>query len=82
MASEAEKTLQNIFYHGKQCRWNFERFIKIQADAHAILEGLVEQGYSGNDSHSKVRHLLKDIKTTRMEAVKAQIMANPALRQD
>ena len=54
MSSDAERTLQKTSYHGEQCRWNFERFVKIQVDAHAILEGLVEHGYSGIDSRSKV----------------------------
>jgi len=82
MSSEAEKVLQKTTYHGKQRCWNFERFIKVQVDAHAILEGLVEHGYSGIDEQSKVRHLIDGIKTNKLEAVKAQIFASAALRQD
>ena len=82
MSSDAEKTLQKTSYHGEQRHWNFEKFIKIQVDAHAILEGLVVHGYSGIDNCSKVQHLLEGIKTPKLNPVKTQIMANLALRQD
>lgn len=39
-------------------------------------------GYSGIDNCSKVQHLLEGIKTPKLNPVKTQIMANPALRQD
>ena len=34
-------------YSGKKCWWNFEKYVKVHTDQHAILEGLVQYDYSG-----------------------------------
>jgi hypothetical protein len=41
-----------------------------------------DYGYAGIDDSSKVRHLLKVIKTTELDVYKAQVMASPSLRDD
>ncbi len=69
-------------YHGETRRWNFEHYVKLQVDQHHILDGLKEHGYSGIDTQSKVQYLLDGIKTNAFEAVKAQILSNPALWSD
>ena len=81
-SSAAERTLQTTTYHGEKRRWNFERFSKLHKDQHAILEGLVEHGYSGIDDRSKVRYLMEGIRTTELDPVTTNIMATPALRTD
>jgi hypothetical protein len=43
---------------------------------------LKEYGYAGIDDSSKVRHLLKGIKTTELDVCKKQVMANPSLRDN
>ena len=54
----------------------------MHADQHAILEGLVDYGYAGIDERSKVRHLLKGIRTDKLDTVKSTIMANAQYRLD
>ena len=82
MSSKAERKLRNVAYTGEKRRFNFERFVKIHVDQHAILEGLVEHGYSGIDARSKVRHLLDGIRTTELDTVKTRIMSDATLRSD
>jgi hypothetical protein len=43
---------------------------------------LKDYGYAGIDDSSKVRHLLKGIKTTELDVCKTQMMAFPSLRDD
>jgi hypothetical protein len=43
---------------------------------------LKNYGYAGIDDSSKVRHLLKGIKTTELYVCKIQVMASPSLRDD
>jgi hypothetical protein len=40
---------------------------------------LKDYGYAGIDDSSKVRHLLKGIKTTELDFCKTQVMASPSL---
>jgi ribosomal protein L29 len=82
MANKAETALQDSNYRGEKKRHNFEKYVKVHVDQHAILTGLVEHGYSGIDPRSKVRHLINGIKTTELDSVKTQIMANPELKID
>ena len=82
LASAAERKLETTTYTREGKHWNFEKYVRLHVEQHSILEGLVEHGYSGIDDRSKVRYLLAGIKTDRLNAVKTQIMANPALRTD
>ena len=82
MSSRAEKTLQTTTYTGEKRRWNFEKYVRVHIDQHAILEGLVEHGYSGIDARSKVRHLVTGIKTSSLDSVKTRIMSDATLRSD
>ena len=82
MSSCAEAKLKDTSYSGYKRRWNFEKYVKMHVDQHAILTGIVEHGYSGIDDRSKVRHLMDGIKTKVMDPVKTQIMASASLRND
>ena len=82
MSSLAEKLLQTTTYTGEKRRWTFERYVKVHIDQHSILEGLVQHGYSGIDSRSKVRHLVDGIKTTTLDPVKTRILSDATLRSD
>jgi len=82
MARLAEKKLQDTTYSGEQGRWDFEQYVRVQVDQHAILEGLKQYGYSGIDARSKVRYLIDGIKTKDYDTVKAMIMASADLRKD
>lgn len=82
MANQSERVIQQSNYDGERKRWNFERYVSLHLEQHAILEGLVQYGYSGIDARSKVRHLMDGIKTDSLNAVKTQIMAQASLRSD
>jgi hypothetical protein len=82
MATSAENKLQSTVYNGEQRRWDFERYVNVHKQQHAILEGLVDHGYAGIDKRSKVRYLLEGIKTDKFDAVKTRIMSDPILRTD
>ena len=80
MATLAETKLQVTSYQGEKKNWNFEKYCRCHVNQHAILERLVEHGYSGIDERSKVRHLLEGIKFGGLDVVKTQILANAGLR--
>jgi hypothetical protein len=82
MASKAESKLNQAVYQGENRRWNFEKFVRLHVDQHAILEGLKDQGYAGIDERSKVRILLSGVKTKELDTVKTQILASAQLRND
>ena len=44
MPSRAEAKLKDTSYSGEKSRWNFEKYVKMHVDQHAILTGLVEHG--------------------------------------
>ena len=82
MSSRAEAKLKDTSYSGEKRRWNFEKYIKMHVDQHAILTGLVKNGYSGINDRSKLRHLMAGIKTKVLDPVKTQIMESATLRND
>ena len=49
MSTRAESRLEKMMYSGEKRNWNFEKYVKVHADQHAILEGLVDYGYAGID---------------------------------
>jgi hypothetical protein len=51
-------------------------------EKHSVLNGLKDYGYAGIDDSSKVRHLLKGIKTTELDVCKTHAMTSPSLIDD
>lgn len=82
MSTKAERRLETTTYTGEKRNWNFEKYVRMHIDQHAILEGLTMHGYAGIDNRSKVRHLLKGITTTTLDTVKTRIMSDATLRSD
>jgi len=82
MASQAEKKIQTTTYSGEKRRWNFEKYVKVHVDNHAILDGLMVHGYAGMDVRSRVRHFIAGIKDKDLENVKMQILSDRSLRRD
>ena len=82
MATKAERVLSASVYHGQSSRYGIDQHILVHKAAHANLEGLMDYGYTGIDARSKVRYLLDSIKTVKLDAPKAQIMASAELRSD
>ena len=79
LSSTVEHKLKMMMYKGEMHHWNFEKFTKVHVNQHAILDGLVEHGYSGINERSKVHHLMEGIKTNKLDAVKTQILSSPPL---
>ena len=83
IARKAERKLQNSEYKGETQNWNFEKFVKLHKDQHAILEKLAtDHDYAGIDPRSKVRHLLDGIKVPTLQHAKAAIYASAAHLND
>ena len=82
MSTRAESRFEKTMYSGEKRNWNFEKYVKVHANQHAILEGLVDYGYAGIDEQSKVRHLLKGIRTDKLDTIKSTIMANVQYHSD
>jgi hypothetical protein len=57
-------------------------YVRIHTEQHSVLNGLKDYGYAGIDDSSKVRHLLKLIKTPELDVCKTQVMASPSLRDN
>jgi hypothetical protein len=82
MASEAETKLTSTLYNGEKKRFTWETYVRIHTEQYSVLSGLKDYGYAGIDDSSKVRHLLKGIKTTELDVCKTQVMASPSLRDN
>ena len=81
-ATTSEKGLELATWSQNTKRYNFDDYVKIHLDHHQILSDLTAHGYAGIDDRSKVRHLLKGIKSLKMDSVKTAILASSTLRSD
>jgi hypothetical protein len=79
MASEAETKLTGTLYSGEKKHFKWETYVSIHTEQHPVLNGLKDYGHAGIYDSSKVRHLLKGIKTTELDVCKTQVMASPSL---
>ena len=43
--------------------WEFDKYITLHKEQHAIMESLIEYGYIGMDNGNKVRHFLQCIQS-------------------
>jgi hypothetical protein len=67
MASEADTKLTSTLYNGEKKRFTWETYMRIHTEQHSVLNGPKDYGYAGIDDSSKVRHLLKGIKTSELD---------------
>jgi hypothetical protein len=82
MSAKAERKLMDTTYSGEKRRWNFEKYVRLHVEQHAVLEDLVQFGYSGIDEGSKVRYLVRGVKTDKLDTVKTSILGRADLRND
>jgi hypothetical protein len=82
MASEAETKLTGTLYNSEKKRFTLETYVRIHTEQHTVLNGLKYYEYADIDDSSKVRHLLKGIKTTHLDVCNTKVMARPSLRDD
>jgi hypothetical protein len=81
IASAEETKLTGTLYNGEKI-FTWEMYVQFHAEQHSFLNGLKDYGYDGIGDSSKVRNLLKGIKTTEIDVCKTQVMASPSLRDD
>jgi hypothetical protein len=82
MASAAETKLTGTLYNGEKKCFTWETYVIIHTEQQSVINGLKDYGYAGIDDSSKVRHLLKGIKTTELDVCKTQVMDSPSLRDN
>ena len=63
MAVTAERKLQTNSYTGEVRKLNFEKYVWVRVNQHAILNELREHGSSRIDKRTMVRYLTAGIKT-------------------
>ena len=75
LANEMDAALDRLVYSGERRRFTFEIFVNKMVDCFTTIDGLKEYGHSGIDESSKVRRLLKGIKSNTLEVPCGQILA-------
>jgi hypothetical protein len=64
MVSAEGTKLTGTLYNGENKGFTCETYVQICTEQYSVLNLLKDYGYAGIDDSSKVRHLLKGIKTT------------------
>ena len=75
--TDVERKLQNSQYDGERKGWDWDKYVALHKEQHAIMESLTDYGYSGMDNGTKVCHFLQCIKSTELEAAVNVIWAQP-----
>ena len=76
-AAEAEGKLQNSHYDGERKEWDWDKYVIIHKEQHAIMESLLDYGCSGMDNGTKVRHFLQGIKSPELDAAVNVVWVQP-----
>jgi hypothetical protein len=82
MAQATTTKLDQLRYTGENRRWNMQRYVTAHVECYNILDGLKEYGFSGMDEATRVRKFLTGIKTDKLDAIRATVLANPSLSFD
>jgi hypothetical protein len=70
MASAAETKMTGTLYNGEKNRFAWETYVRIHTEQYYVLNELKDYGYAGIYYSSKVRHLLKGIKTSELDSAR------------
>ena len=76
-AAEAERKLQTSHYDGEKKGWDWDKYITLHKEQHAIMESLTDYGYSGMNNGTKVGHFLQGIKSIELKAAVNVVWAQP-----
>ena len=76
-AAEAEEKLQNSCCDGERKKWDWEKYVVLHKEKHAIMESLTDYGYSGMGNGTKVCHFLHSIKSSKLDAAVNVVWAHP-----
>jgi hypothetical protein len=82
MAQATTTKLDQLRYTGENRRWNMQRYVTAHVECFNILDGLKEYGFSGMDEATRVRKFVAGIKTDKLDAIRAAVLANPTLSFD
>jgi hypothetical protein len=82
MAQATTTKLDQLRYTGENRRWNMQRYVTAHVECFNILDGLKEYGFSGMDEATRVRKFVTGIKTDKLDAVRAAVLADPTLSFD
>jgi hypothetical protein len=69
-------------YTGERKKWTWEKYFQIHYEQHAVLNGLIDYGYSSIDNGTKFHTLMTGINNNSLETIKATVLANPALHSN
>ena len=75
--AETERKLQTCHYDGERNGWDWEKYVTLHKEQHAIMKSLTYNSYSDMDSGTKIHCFLGDIKSTELEAVVNVVWAQP-----
>ena len=80
-ASKAESKINALRYLGDRQRFTFETYTRLLKEQFHILNNLAARdGHAAIDAASQVRKLMNGIKTSKLDIIKSQILASPALQ--
>jgi hypothetical protein len=77
LCAHAENKLTTTIYHGETKQFNWECYMRIHMEQHAVLQGMMEYGYAGIDERTNVWYLLAGIKTSDLTPCTVNLMAMP-----
>jgi hypothetical protein len=75
LCAHGENKLTTTVYHGEMKWVNWECYMHVHMDQHAVLQGMMEDGYTGIDEQTMVWYLLVGIKTSALTPCTANLMA-------
>ena len=75
-ATDVEGKLQNFHYDDKRKTWDWDKYVALHKEQHAIMESLTDYGYSGMDNGTKVHQFLQG-KSPELEAAVNVVHAQP-----
>ena len=76
-AAYAEGKLQNSHFYGERKTWDWDKYVALHKEQHAIMESLTDYHYSGMDNGTKVCHFLQGIKSSELEATVNVVHSQP-----
>ena len=81
MSVSLTRMLQNLDYHGEKKKMKLQKYQAAHLEQHNISVGLEGNVYAGINDRAKVRYLINGINNDKLEVVKTQVIASPALRK-
>ena len=57
--------------------WDWDKYVALHKEQHAIMESLADNGYSGVNNGTEICHFLQGIKSTELEAAVNVVCAQP-----